>query len=92
MKSLPKLRQALRLVIFCFAVSSCSSEAVTLVNLNSGATTKCSASGAGLGIGWATTFLDTCIDRYEKMGYLRLDELTAEQRADLQRRGVLPTD
>ncbi len=65
---------------------------MTLVNLNNGATTKCSASGAGLGTGWAQTFIDSCIARYRGMGYVPLDELTAEQRADLQKRGALPAN
>ncbi len=89
---MPKAWPTLRLIAFCVALSSCSSEAVTLVNLNSGATTKCSASGAGLGTGWARSFVDSCIARYKSMGYVPLDELTAEQRADLQKRGSLPTD
>jgi len=92
MKSVPRAWTILRLVVFCMAVSSCSSEAVTLVNLNSGATTKCSATGTGLGTGWARTFVDSCVARYKSMGYVRIDDLTAEQRADLQKGGSLPTD
>ncbi len=92
MKPLATGRTILCLLVFSMAVSSCSSEAVTLVNLNSGATTKCSATGAGLGTGWARTFVDSCIARYKSLGYVPLDELTAEQRADLEKRDSLPTD
>jgi hypothetical protein len=90
MKTLSKPGPMLYLLVFGIAVSGCSSESITLVNLNSGATTKCSATGTGLGTGWARTFIDSCIERYKNMGYVRLDELTPEQRADLQKRGYLP--
>jgi hypothetical protein len=85
-------RRTLFFTAFCTAILGCSSEAVTLVNLDSGAITKCSATGAGLGTGWARTFVDSCIARYRSLGYVPLDELTAEQRADLQKRGGRPTD
>ncbi len=92
MKPLPKTWPALGFAVVWIAVSSCSSQGVTLVNPNSGATTKCSATGAGLGTGWAQAFIDSCIARYKSMGYVPMDELTPEQRTDLERRGSLPTD
>lgn len=92
MKTLPKAGPILCLAVLWIAVSSCSSESIALVNLSSGATTKCSATGTGLGTGWARTFIDSCIARYKSMGYVRLDELTPEQSADLQKRGSLPTN
>lgn len=90
MKTLAKPGPILCLLVFGLAVSSCSSESIALVNPNSGATTKCSAAGAGLGTGWAQTFIGSCIAHYKNMGYVRMDELTPDQRADLQRRGYLP--
>lgn len=92
MKILPKPRPILFVLVFGIAVSSCSSESITLVNLNSGATTKCSSTGTGLGTEWARTFIDSCIMHYKDMGYVPIDELTPEQRDDLQRRGYLPKD
>jgi hypothetical protein len=92
MKTPSKAGPILCLAVLWIAVSSCSSEGVTLVNLNSGATTKCSATGTGLGTGWARTFIDSCIARFKSMGYVGLDELTTEQRADLQKRGSLPAN
>jgi hypothetical protein len=63
-----------------------------LVHPVSAATAKCSASGTGLGTGWAKGFIDSCVARYKSMGYVPLDELTRQQRADLQKQGLLPTN
>jgi hypothetical protein len=78
--------------VLSFALSGCSSQAVTLVHPGGAATANCSASGTGLGIGWAEGFVDSCVRRYQSMGYVRLDELTPQQRAELQKQGSLPTN
>lgn len=61
-----------------------------LVHPVSAATAKCSASGTGLGTGWAQAFIDSCVERYKTMGYVPLDELTPGQRTHLQKQGALP--
>jgi hypothetical protein len=70
----------------------CSSHKVTLIHPLTGATAECSASGAGLGTGWAQGFVDSCVERYKKMGYLPSDDLTPEQRATLQKKGAPPAN
>jgi len=70
--------------------SGCSSQTVKFVQPQSGATAECSASGFGIGAAWVEGTLRECVKRYEDRGYLPLDKLTSEQRADLERRGLLP--
>ena len=40
--------------------------------------------------GFAEGFVEECVSRYEKEGYLSPDKVTPEQRVDLEKRGVLP--
>jgi hypothetical protein len=40
--------------------------------------------------GVADGFVEECLRSYERQGYVRVEKLTPEQRADLERRGVLP--
>jgi hypothetical protein len=91
MRSLPTTGQIfIWAAVLWLVLSGCSSQGVTLVNPVSAATAKCSASGAGLGTGWAQDFIDSCVERYKSMGYIPLDELTPEQRTELQKQGSLP--
>ena len=92
MANLRRIGQIICAVVVWFTLQGCSSHTVTLVHPLNGATAKCSASGAGLGTGWAQGFVDSCVERYKNMGYLPLDELTPEQRAALQKQGSLPTN
>jgi len=80
------------LVALAFVIlsSACSSQTVGLIQPQSGATAECSASGFGIGAAWVEGTLRECVKRYEDRGYLPLDQLTSEQRADLERRGLLP--
>jgi hypothetical protein len=80
------------MAVLWFALWGCSSQGVTLVNPISAATAKCSASGTGLGTGWAEDFVGNCVRRYRNMGYVPLDDLTPDQRADLKNRGSLPAE
>ena len=68
---------------------ACSSQTVKLVQPQSGATAECSAAGFGFGGAWVEESLGGCVRPYENRGYVRLDRLTPEQRADLERRGLL---
>ena len=70
--------------------AACSSQTVRLVQPQSGATAECSASGFGFGAAWVEETLGGCAGPYESRGYVRVDRLTSEQRADLERRGLLP--
>ena len=87
-----QISQIIWVAVVGFGLSGCSTRVVTLVHPVSGASAKCSASGAGLGTVWAESFIDNCIERYKDMGYLPLDELTPEQRDALQKQGSLPAN
>jgi len=86
-----RLRVSVALSAVCLPLlSACTSYIEKLVQPRSGATAECNASGFGWGSGFAETALGECTKRYESRGYVPLDKLTSEQRADLERRGLLP--
>ena len=75
---------------FLFFVAACSSQSVKLIQPQSGATAECNASGFGIGAAWVEETLGGCLRPYESRGFVRLERLTPEQRADLEQRGLLP--
>lgn len=77
-------------VLIFAPISGCSSQAVKLIHPQTGATAECSASGVGIGVSFSEGFVSGCGRGYEDRGYIRLEQLTPEQRADLERRGLLP--
>ena len=77
------------LIIFA-ALSACSSHGVNLIHPQSGATAECSASGVGFGATFSAALIEKCRRTYEDRGYVRTEMLTPEQRASLERRGLLP--
>ena len=92
---MPKNRSSWRvssmaLSLLFLVTSACSSQTVKLVQPQSGATAECSASGFGFGAAWVEETLGGCAMPYESRSYVRLDRLTPEQRAELERRGLLP--
>jgi hypothetical protein len=84
----PRL-SSMALPLLLLASAACSSQTVRLVQPDSGATAECSASGFGFGAVWVEETLGGCTRPYESRGYIRLDRLTPEQRANLERRGLL---
>ena len=68
----------------------CVSQSVVLVHPQSGATAKCGATGSGVMAGAAGELVEDCRKKYESQGYVDVENLTREQRADLERRGLLP--
>jgi hypothetical protein len=78
------------LTLLLLASTACSTQTVRFVNPQSGATAQCSASGFSIGAAWVEETLRGCARPYESRGYVRLEKLTPEQRADLERRGLLP--
>ena len=85
----------LRLNLLCFlfcilSFQGCVSRSVFLVHPQSGSTVRCNATGAGLMAGVAEGFVEECVRSHAKEGYLTVDKLTPEQRADLEKRRVLP--
>lgn len=80
----------LLLSVFLAGISGCASRSALLVHPQSGATARCGAAGAGIMAGGVDSLVEECLKKYERQGYLSVEELTPEQRADLERRGVLP--
>ena len=68
----------------------CTSQSVMLVHPQSGATVKCGATATGVMAATSGTLVEDCLKKYEPQGYVTVEKLTPEQRADLERRGVLP--
>lgn len=79
-------------LLFFLVLSACSSQSLTLVHPQSGATVKCAATGSGIMAGWVEGLMEECAQGYEKQGYVPVNKLTPQQRADLERRGLLPQE
>jgi hypothetical protein len=71
------------------ALASCSQK-MTLVHPETGARSECSVSSYGLLGAGMPTMMEVCLEDAEKKGYVSVEKLTPEQRADLERRGLLP--
>ena len=77
------------LLLPLIGLAACASESVLLVQPRTGATIKCSAAGSGLMAGMASGMVEECARKYAADGYVPAERLTPEERADLERRGVL---
>lgn len=73
-------------------ISACSSQSVKMIQPQTGATADCSGSGVGIGSSISEGFIGGCIRAHENRGFVRLEQLTPEQRASLERRGLMPKD
>ena len=73
-------------------VSGCASQTVKFIQPQSGATAECSASGFGIGASFSDSYLNSCIRSYEGRGFVKIDQLTAAQRAELKSHGLMPKD
>lgn len=80
----------LLLSVFLAGISGCASRSALLVHPQSGATVRCGAAGVGIMAGSAKDIVEECLKKYESQGYVDMEQLTPEQRADLERRGLLP--
>ena len=78
------------LTILLAALTGCASHAANMIHPQSGATADCSASGVGFGANFSASFVENCRRTYEDRGYVRMENLIPEQRASLERRGLLP--
>ncbi len=74
------------------AVSGCTSQTVKMIQPETGATAECSGSSYGLGPLFSESVADSCARVYQNRGYVALERLTPEQRAALEKRGLLPKD
>ena len=74
------------------AISACTSQTVKMVQPQTGATAECSGSSYGFGPLFSESVVDSCARVYENRGYVAVQRLTPEERASLERRGLLPKD
>lgn len=74
------------------AMSACTSQTVKMIHPETGATAECSGSSVGIGPVFGESFVDSCAHIYENRGYVALRRLTPEERAGLERHGLLPKD
>jgi hypothetical protein len=74
------------------AISACSSQTVTMIQPQTGATAECRGSSFGFGQLFTESFAESCARLYENRGYVALERLSPEERASLERRGLLPRD
>jgi len=77
---------------FLLAISACTSQTVKMIQPQSGATAECSGSSYGFGPLFSESVVDSCARVYENRGYVAVQRLTPEERASLERRGLLPKD
>jgi hypothetical protein len=90
-----KSRACVKVITFAMsllAVSACTSQTVKMIHPQTGATAECSGSSFGIGPLFSESFVDGCARVYENRGYVALQRLTPEERANLERRGLLPKD
>ena len=78
--------------LLSLAISACTSQTVKMIQPQTGATAECSGSSYGFGPLFTESFVDSCTRLYENRGYVALQRLTPEERASLERRGLLPKD
>jgi len=84
--------ECLLAVMFVIVMSACARQSVKMVQPQTGATAECSGSGYGIGTSFSEGFIGGCTRAYENRGFVRLEQLTPDQRASLERRGLLPKD
>jgi hypothetical protein len=87
-----RIYATLLLAASLLAISSCAGHSVKMIQPQTGATAECSGSGYGAGASFSEGFVGGCIRAYENRGFVRLDQLTPDQRARLDQRGLLPKD
>lgn len=83
------VRRLQLLFIFCFFSIGCASQSLVLVEPRTGSTVKCGAMGSGILASAVSSSMEEC-SKYEEKGYVPVEKLTPQERADLERRGLLP--
>ena len=78
--------------VLLLAFAGCTGQTVKMIQPQSGATAECSGSSYGFGQFFTESFVDSCTRAYENRGYIALQRLTPEDRARIERRGLLPKD
>jgi len=88
--SLPDGIRSRSLWLLLLVLAGCSSQSIKFIDPQSGATAECSASGFAIGVSIADGILGGCSRAYEDRGYVPLERLQPDERASLERRGLLP--
>ena len=70
-------------------LAGCTSQAVTMIQPRTGATAECSGSSYGFGPLFSEKISDSCARVYEERGYVPMERLQPDERASLERRGLL---
>jgi hypothetical protein len=86
-----------RILAIIFSLSllplgACASQTVKMIQPQTGATADCSGSSVGIGPLFSESFVDSCARVFQDRGYVPMERLTPEERANLERRGLLPKD
>jgi hypothetical protein len=77
---------------FLLTMFGCTSQTVKMIQPQTGATADCSGSSYGFGQLFTESFVDSCARAYQDRGFVPLERLSPEGRADLEKRGLLPKD
>ena len=77
-------------LVCLLGLTSCAAQSVRLIHPESGATATCGAAGVGIMAATAEGIVEECLRNYGGQGYVPVEKLAPDQRADLERRGVLP--
>lgn len=75
---------------FLVVPAGCTSRTVTMIQPQSGATAECSGSSYGFGQLFTESFVDSCARAYEGRGYVPVERLKPEDRARLEKQGLMP--
>ena len=88
----PVSSKRITFAVSLLAISACASQTVKMIQPETGAVAECSGSSVGIGPLFSESIVDSCARVYENRGYVALQRLTPEQRAILERRGLLPKE
>lgn len=76
-------------LLFMGGLGGCASQSIHLIHPQTGASAQCSASGFAIGVSIADGIVGGCRRAYEERGYVAVDQLQPDDRASLERRGLL---
>ena len=76
--------------LVALAANACTSQKVTMIQPQTGATAECSGSSYGFGQLFTESFVDSCARVYQNRGYVPLERLAPDDRARLEKQGLLP--
>ncbi len=85
-----KITAAVIALLSALGAAACSTEKLTLVQPRTGATVECTGSGWGIMAPAAPNIVEECARKFERDGYVPVERLTPGERADLERRGLVP--